>query len=410
MNSGKTRLVPAVALVVLLVSCSQPSLNRLGTGGAHGFIASSPASAAAAIRGGTNSPRELIDSLDDCGGGDPALCIVPPVTYTNEVEPRRSLYISDRATLEAGDFSLARSLSRLAGQVGKSAVPETLNAIAAGLKLDDPVDAFQATALRNRLDRAPGNWSNCGEYHIVYRKPATGAGDEDTTLVLELVLPNPKPGCREGCLEVARFWKTLSAELNPATRAKRLEAFYYTGLPGFRPALHVEHVSAKGVGSSYGFSGGGRVRVSKRHSQATSFQSVLNCAPPSCDFRFVAAGGTVSNELDDLAGQRRFMLSLLNQSRCGCRGGHRLLADEQSRQHALYVQKRIASRFTSRIKRLQRQLDEAGNTLDDAQRHQLIGKLYKQMDREIEYGLRELKIKPPALDLAPDSLMLALGG
>ena len=412
MNSSISRLVPVFAVLATLVSCSQPGLHRLG-GDAGSVLASSIASllARTPLPAVEPAPRELIDSLEDCGGGDPAMCILPPMTHAQDVTTERSLQISDLATLNAADFSLRRTLSTLAGQVvpGRDEKPVG-EAMSAALRLDVDPDAFQIVALRNHLERADSEWRNCGEFHIVYRKPAANAEDDGSRIVLELTLPNPKPGCREGCLEVARFWQALSVEADAGARGRALARFFYTGLPGFRPTVHVEHLSARGAPSSYGFSGAGRLRVEKPGSETQILRTSLSCGKASCHVSLVRADEHPANQVTDSAHQSRFMLSLLNQSRCGCHNAHQLLSDANSRQQALYVQQRIATRFAPRIAHLRRQLQNSDVILDAEQRHHMIDKLFSQMDREVEYALREAKIKPPMLNPSPDSLMLLATG
>src|SRR5439155_17228771 len=113
----------------------------------------------------------------------------------------------------------------------------------------------------NRLDLAHQGWRNCGEHRIIYGK--RGSGISKNLIIFEAVLPNPRPGCREGCVPVAEFWKSLSAIDDPVARAQQLELFYYTGLSVFRPVVHVDHYSSKGVTGAYGSSGSGQIRTNQ---------------------------------------------------------------------------------------------------------------------------------------------------
>lgn len=90
--------------------------------------------------------------------------------------------------------------------------------------------------LFNRLDLAPDDGSNCGEYRIVYAKKNPGAGR--FFIIFESKLPNPDPSAGlAGCQPVARFWADLSADPSSSSVITALEKFYYTGLPGFSPVV-----------------------------------------------------------------------------------------------------------------------------------------------------------------------------
>ncbi|HVV86960.1 MAG TPA: hypothetical protein VHE35_28170 [Kofleriaceae bacterium] len=96
---------------------------------------------------------------------------------------------------------------------------------------------FVPVGLFNRFDLAPATGSNCGEFRIVY---AMQSQDPTITgrafLIFEGALPNPTPAAGlAACLPVARFWQALSADGDPASRAAKLERFFYLGtaVPGF---------------------------------------------------------------------------------------------------------------------------------------------------------------------------------
>lgn len=263
----------------------------------------------------------------------PQLCLLPPATAPASIDPHRSLFVHDRATLDAGpDFSLRRTLTQIATQVlpsvpGTSAVTifrqfwdtqgpapglvpasphcsdnggtvndypiqcprvERLEANGTPAQINARMDQYPVLALVNRLDLAHQGWRNCGEFRIIYGKG--GAGFQKNLIIFEAVLPNPKPGCREGCVPVAEFWKSLSSIANPLIRAQRLEAFYYNGLPGFRPVVHVDHYSATGVTGGYGSSGSGQIRTNQ-FLQAPwtlkEFKTVVDCASSPCTFNLV---------------------------------------------------------------------------------------------------------------------------
>ena len=263
----------------------------------------------------------------------PFLCLIPPATPAAAIDPHRSLFVHDRATLDAGpDFSLRRTLGQIAGQVAPT-VPGTTalsifrqlwdtqnpapgvvatsphctdngttingypiqcpraegqEAIGALAAVNQRIDQYQVLALVNRIDLAHSGWRNCGEHRIVYGK--RGVGRQKNLIIFEAVLPNPKPGCREGCLPVAQFWRSLSTINNGLLRAQRLEQFYYNGLPGFRPVVHVDHYSATGVSGGYGSSGSGQIRTNQ-FLQAPwtlkEFKTVVDCGGGPCVFNLV---------------------------------------------------------------------------------------------------------------------------
>lgn len=262
----------------------------------------------------------------------PQLCLIPPATPAAAIDPNRSLFVHDRATLDAADFTLRRTLKQIATQVtpsvpGTTAVTifrqlwdtqtaapglvassphcsdngntvndypiqcpraERAEAVGTNATLDKRMDQYPVLALVNRLDLAHQGWRNCGEFRIIYGKG--GGARAKNLIIFEAVLPNPKPGCREGCLPVAQFWKTLSTVDNGAVRAKALENFYYNGLPGFRPVVHVDHYSATGVSGGYGSSGSGQIRTNQ-FLQAPwtlkELKTIVDCASSPCTFNLV---------------------------------------------------------------------------------------------------------------------------
>lgn len=262
----------------------------------------------------------------------PRLCLLPPPTAAAAIDPHRSLFVHDRATLDAADFSLRRTLKQIATQVTPSVpgttpvsifrqlwdtqdtapgvvassphcsdnggtingypiqCPRAERGEAAGANpiVDARMDQYPVLALVNRLDLAHQGWRNCGEFRIIYGKG--GNGGAKNLIIFEAVLPNPKPGCREGCVPVAEFWKSLSAINNGAARAQALEKFYYNGLPGFRPVVHVDHYSATGISGGYGSSGTGQIRTNQ-FLQAPwtlkEFKTVIDCAAAPCTFNLV---------------------------------------------------------------------------------------------------------------------------
>ena len=272
----------------------------------------------------------------------PMFCWRPTATPPSAIDPHRSLFVHDRATLDAAsptfiaDFSLNRTLTQIASQVsaivpGTTAVSifrqfwDTQNAApgltsgphcsdngstingfpitcprnegqeASGTDVDiqNRIADYKVLALVNRLDLAHKGWRNCGEHRIVYGK--RGSAPSKNMIIFEAVLPNPRPGCREGCVPVAEFWKSLSTINDAVMRAQKLDTFYYSGLPGFRPVVHVNHYSANGVTSSYGSSGSGQIRTNQFLQTPASFQpwllkefkTVIDCGALPCTFAIV---------------------------------------------------------------------------------------------------------------------------
>ncbi len=264
----------------------------------------------------------------------PELCL-PPATLTpaSAIDPHRSLFVHDQGTLTGKDFSLKRTLGQIAAQV-VATVPGTTagsifrqfwdtqnnppgvlpagphctgtvngfpincprnegsEAVGTNADIDTRMGTYKPIALVNRIDLAPQGWRNCGEFRIVYGK--SGGGFAKNFIIFEAVLPNPKPGCREGCLPVAEFWKDLSAVDDANERAKRLEEFYYAGLPGFRPVVHVDHYNASGVTSGYGSSGSGQIRTNQFLQTGgfqpwllKEFKTVIDCGGSPCNFAII---------------------------------------------------------------------------------------------------------------------------
>lgn len=88
---------------------------------------------------------------------------------------------------------------------------------------------FTPVALMNRFDLAPSNGADCGEYRIVYALQSS-PGDRGF-LIFEARLPNPAPADGlVGCAGVADFWAKLSLDSDVASRATKLERFYFTGI------------------------------------------------------------------------------------------------------------------------------------------------------------------------------------
>jgi hypothetical protein len=101
---------------------------------------------------------------------------------------------------------------------------------------------FVPTALANRFDLAPKSGADCGEYRIVYAMVGGTPQQGRAFLIFEGRLPNPTPSQGlAGCAPVADFWAQLSTDPDPASRASKLDQFYFTGLPGFTPVVDAAH-------------------------------------------------------------------------------------------------------------------------------------------------------------------------
>jgi hypothetical protein len=284
-------------------------------------------------------------------------CTTPPALTASDLDVNKSLFVHDRATLDGTtgpsgvNFTLRTTLGKLAAQaVNAGATGETaeslfvrlwdsqnpspgFDALAAHCDLDGgqvngfpnscrtsegaqasspaQMDEYRAIGLVNRMDLAHEGWRNCGEHRIVY-------GHEDRSrrnfIIFEAVLPNPKPGCQSMCQPVAEFWASLSdSALTPAQRAEALSRFYYEGLPGFRPVVHIDHYTAKGVSTTYGSSGSGQIRTNQftRNSPWTlkEFRLALDCGATPCALAVVPTmvkvnpfGTLWTQEVSDVAG------------------------------------------------------------------------------------------------------------
>ncbi|MEO8631095.1 MAG: hypothetical protein ABI612_23800, partial [Betaproteobacteria bacterium] len=323
-----TRWLPVLALL--------PLLNL--SGALAQAVAQSPCNSAVqtSIENLLRSPAEkdelrrigIVNRLPFFPIPRPFPCPVPPPTTDADIDPHRSLFVHDRATLDGADFTLGRTLGQIASQVvpvvpgttpvsifkqlwdTQNAAPGTTSGAHCtdnagtvnGFPIQCPraegqqsagtptqvqiaLDSYKVLALVNRLDLAHEGWRNCGEYRIIYGKPEPGF--QRNLIIFEAVLPNPRPGCREGCVRVAQFWKSLSAIADPSARAAKLEQFFYSGLPGFRPVVHVDHYSSKGVTGAYGASGSGQIRTNQFLGfpwVLKEFKTVIDCGTTPCNF------------------------------------------------------------------------------------------------------------------------------
>lgn len=321
-------LIPAVTHAEMTATAFNPVATK------KVFQRSDVKNSLADIRKLDASRLKLVRQL---GFEEGTMCVAPVPIAAPDIDMHRSLFVHDDATLSAGNFSLRRTLQKLASDVVASApgtTPETIfkqfwdtqndtanqetvgnphcsdndgkiNGIplnrcprpegieATGTPADivNRIDNdYRPIALVNRIDLADQGWKNCGEHRMVYGK---NAGIKNL-IIFEAVLPNPKPGCRSGCRDVTEFWVDLSSDPAPASRAAKLENFFYNGLPGFRPVVHTSHY-ASGVSSVYGGSGSGQIRTNQFLFRAgmpptvwtlKEFKTLLSCAGGACDYDF----------------------------------------------------------------------------------------------------------------------------
>jgi hypothetical protein len=149
--------------------------------------------------------------------------------------------------------------------------------------LNPATDAsYVPIGLFNRFDLAPANGSDCGEYRIVFaRKSGFGTIFQRNLIIFEAVLPNPTPAQGlQGCMPVARFWADLTQNNDVMQRGSLLHNFYFNGLSGFEPVVHVNH---------YGALGKGQIRTN----QFMHNNQVLNDDWMLREFKLEKSGGTV---------------------------------------------------------------------------------------------------------------------
>lgn len=126
-----------------------------------------------------------------------------------------------------------------------------------------PLSSWTPTALFYRPDLMPTDARNCGEARIVYARNAS------TMVIFEAKIPNPTPGCVEGCRQVARYWANFSTELVNGQRLgapvlrDRLQRFYFLGtaIPGLGPVIHINNLAGSSGGAYAGSSGQVRTNV-----------------------------------------------------------------------------------------------------------------------------------------------------
>ncbi len=251
-----------------------------------------------------------------------------------DVEPRRSLLVSERAVVEQAVSleDVLETLARDSGIAGLSADAlwtqwwDTQNpspGLGLGANCDDQVDAHGNPAINdfpiqcgrnegsevgvdpfdpglpsfylpiglvNRFDLAPPDGANCGEHRIIFARQSGSTNPFERNLIIfEAVLPNPSPGCGlDGCQQVAEFWEHMSSVPDADRRADLLRRFYLEGFPGrnIPPVIRVDRFSP----------GAGQIRTNQFMTgpdqqiwQLREFKLALLCTQPGgpCLLNFV---------------------------------------------------------------------------------------------------------------------------
>lgn len=126
-------------------------------------------------------------------------------------------------------------------------------------------DFFAPVAVVNRFDLAQQGGSTCGEYRIVYAKTSGLTDPNDRLfLIFEGALANPSFSIAE-CRKIQAFWASLEqVEGDAAEMGKRLESFFFDGIPGFAPLVDPNHFGLMtNDDDPYGLQHG-QVRLSQR--------------------------------------------------------------------------------------------------------------------------------------------------
>lgn len=100
-------------------------------------------------------------------------------------------------------------------------------------------------AIVNRFDLAAPDYTDCGEYRLVFSRSTEGTAR--LHIAIETVLPNPDPPSgRRGCAAVAEFWWGLALTESVEARRQHLQRFFFEGLPPYRPALDSRSFETRG--------------------------------------------------------------------------------------------------------------------------------------------------------------------
>ncbi len=104
------------------------------------------------------------------------------------------------------------------------------------------IASYLPIAVVNRFDLAPSNGATCGEYRVIFaRRSGLTNFTNRNFIIFEAALANPRLDLGiEGCRPVLNFWASLSTK-TAAERAPLLKSFYFTGLTGFSPVIHIDN-------------------------------------------------------------------------------------------------------------------------------------------------------------------------
>ena len=112
------------------------------------------------------------------------------------------------------------------------------------------ITQYSAVGLFNRFDLAPSAGADCGEYRVVFAKTSGGGR---SFVIFEAVLPNPTPSLGlTGCRPVQQLWADLTSNDDVSSRATALHDFYFNGLPGFLPVIHLDNYGNTGLDRATG--------------------------------------------------------------------------------------------------------------------------------------------------------------
>ncbi|HEX3760962.1 MAG TPA: VCBS repeat-containing protein [Kofleriaceae bacterium] len=284
-------LLPAFALAI--ASCGIDDMtadNSAPAGDPSGAPAALPTGALRAPTGalGAVVDNPVMQSNSDRRGIGAMPLVINPRLVPTAIDPRRSLTVTDQVITST--FSLQAVLDQLAAQSGVAGMTglqlftqlwDTQNTAAAGATTGPHCDdnagtvngftyacrpteggqaftaaasiaSYQLIGLFNRFDLASVSGSDCGEHRMVFGRPGGGGR---AFIIFEAIMPNPTPALGlEGCRPIAQFWAGLTSNPSATSRATALHNFYFNGLSGFDPVIHINHYGN-------GASGLGQVRV-----------------------------------------------------------------------------------------------------------------------------------------------------
>jgi hypothetical protein len=171
------------------------------------------------------------------------------------IDPRRSLAITDEKILAR--FSITRVFDQIAttsgdpNLTGRKLFERWVQDVAHGIGLNPYTapQSFKAIGIFNRFDLADAQGATCGEYRIIFALGTIEHGSpfERRRLIFESSLPNPMPARGlEGCRPVAKLLLELTSAASYVERTSLLEGFFFSGLDGFEPVVHADHLGVRG--------------------------------------------------------------------------------------------------------------------------------------------------------------------